>query len=578
MSDRITFGSHIPSVVFKGLPYTKKRKKLPNFEKPFRKLTLRPIKAYVAFRGFVIVGGMGTGKTELVKAVAKMVQDHYGVENVNAILNKSGDLEALLQAIDTKKVQLLFCDDSMKELPKDLQHKFTLIRHTHEDILREAGLPEVGLVICFWGTQDYFGLDNKVRRVSHGIIIKGSTVDDYVRREVGSRFGELAVKELDRIDHQVLYKYNDRAMNRSIVRLRGIEDTGMISFEMVKHDPFTVIESLEESEKPAKVPSFLQKHTESLEENQVSWERVDVIEDADFLELIYDKISEALKGVKTKKYKPRHAEAWKAHYIEGISWDHIAESLGFLSTSTFLNSYNSGGWMSILSKEVLGYAVELALQERYYPECNVVGGNTPGQPDLLDEKTGLMVEVKMRKRIERASLKMLSQQELQNLKAGKPTQVVIVTYGAQSCEIHVWEPLFNPSPQGSETDGEQGENEPKKTSKTGLPGQSSHVRRPETKPKKTEEMGIEQLAEELEKGLNPLYLPAARALLEKTIKMANHAMQEVGGNPAEILKLSIDHTISETKKVAARGIYNPDTTQTIITLLERYKKRVITLA
>ncbi len=572
MTGEITFGGDVPSVFFKGLPYTKKRKRLPNYAASLRKLVLRPLGGYVTFRGFVLVGSMGGGKTEFARSMTQMIKDHYGAENVNAIVNKSGDLEALLQTMNSQPVQVLFCDDSMKELPKDLQHKFTLIRHTHEDILREEGLPEVGHIVCFWGTQDYFGLDNKVRRVSHGIILKTSTLDEYVRREIDTRFGELAVKELDRIDHQVLYEYNDKAMNKSIIRLRGKEDTGIVSFELVDQDPFIEIESLEEDAEAVKVPSFLQKHVESLDEEQVSWERVDVIKDPDFLKLIYDKIPEAVKSVKTHKYKPQHAEAWRAHFIEGIGWDHVAEALGYRSTAVFLNNYDAGGWMAILSAEVLGYALELALQERYYPECAVLGSNNPGDPDLFDEKTGLMVEVKMRKRVERASLKMLSSSELKNLREGKPTQVVIVTYSPKECSIHVWEPLFNPTPSPAQEGQEEAVEESEKTRETRpRHGIVARATKPETGPR-TPGTGVEQLLE-LEEGLNPLFIPVARDILKKTMEAATAALVKEGGAPLEILEMSIDHTIGEVKEVEKKGIYDPETTQTIITYLKRYKER-----
>jgi len=150
------------------------------------------------------------------------------------------------------------------------------------------------------------------------------------------------------------------------------------------------------------------------------------------------------KNVNTKHFKMKHAEAWKLHYVDGVTYDNLAETYS-VSKAVFTNSYMNGGWIAIYSKEVLGYAAELALQKRYYPECRWTGLNEH-EPDLPGPDS-LMVEVKIRKRAEKPSLEMLCEKERKNLEDGKPTHLAMITYDVKKCTITVYKPtLPNPSP------------------------------------------------------------------------------------------------------------------------------------
>ncbi len=88
----------------------------------------------------------------------------------------------------------------------------------------------------------------------------------------------------------------------------------------------------------------------------------------------------------------------------------------------------------------MGYAAEVALQDRYFPVLQVYGKNNPEVPDLYDPVSGVMVEVKMRKRSEPPSLTMFSSQELKGVQESGPVKLALVTYGKGSCMLEVWAP------------------------------------------------------------------------------------------------------------------------------------------
>ena len=191
----------IPHLPFYSLSY--KKPGLPDYTEDFFKIVTRPI-TVIEFFAFILAGSMGYGKTEWVKWAAAKIIEHYGAENVNAIRNRKGDLNSLLEAMDDRPVQVLFCDDSFGDLPGDLYHQFSLIRHRYEDILKEAGKPLKGVIYAFFGVQDFYQLDKRVRRVATGIIHKAGTVDRWGERDLKAALGDEGIKELNLIDQKAV--------------------------------------------------------------------------------------------------------------------------------------------------------------------------------------------------------------------------------------------------------------------------------------------------------------------------------------------------------------------------------------
>ena len=77
---------------------------------------------------------------------------------------------------------------------------------------------------------------------------------------------------------------------------------------------------------------------------------------------------------------------------------------------------------------------------------------------------------------------------------------------------------------------------------------------------------------ELEKDLNPLAIPAAQDILKKTLEAARDTVDQLGGDPREILALSLAHSIKQLEAVGGSGKADPGITQACITYLRRYKE------
>ncbi len=176
----------------------------------------------------------------------------------------------------------------------------------------------------------------------------------------------------------------------------------------------------------------------SLDEETVEKLRV-LYEDPELLLEIYNSVPKALEDLSTRKYQPHHAGAWKMYYYDGSTQDFLATEFQ-RSKGVFSNGYENGGWFAVFSKEVMGYAAEVALQARYFPDLQVYGKNNPEAPDLYDTVSGVMVEVKMRKRREPPSLTMFSGQELKGIQEGSSVKLALVTYDKGKCTLEVWAP------------------------------------------------------------------------------------------------------------------------------------------
>jgi len=424
--------------------YKEKRRPLKDYTGAFLKMLRRPIvEGLIDFLSIVVIGTMGYGKSKLVEWVAAQVIEHYGEDQVNAIRNRGADLKALMENMDPRPVQLLFLDDSYGEMKADIAKEFTLIRHVHGDIREAAGESRSGVIIAIFGIQDLFTLDKLARRVGTCIIAKSSSSDKYYRGELKKNFGAQGLDELDHITKKVLHEFDQEAKSRSIITITGFEETGYLETCLVDVDPFIDVERCEQVE--AVSPRVIE---EKIDEGLVEWERETIIQDPSFLKLVYDMVPEALKDVSTRKYQPHHSEAWMRYYYEGSTQDHLASEYA-RTKAVFSNDYDNGGWFAIFSKEVMGYAAEIALQRRFFQSLEVWGKNNPEAPDLYNPDSGEMVEVKMRKRRKPPSLDMFSGSEIQAIKQGTPVKLALITYDKKKCTIEVWRPraLPNPHPQ-----------------------------------------------------------------------------------------------------------------------------------
>ena len=169
-------------------------------------------------------------------------------------MNRSADLETLLEAMADRRVQLLFLDDSLGEMPQDIAKQFTMIRHRFKAVLDAARKPEMGVVIALFGIQDIYTLDKLARRVSTAVIAKSSTGDKWYKNDLKQTFGDSGIRELDRITRKVTRNYDQDVKSRSVITITGYEKTGYLESSMLEDNPFTEILSPDEDVSEPKTP------------------------------------------------------------------------------------------------------------------------------------------------------------------------------------------------------------------------------------------------------------------------------------------------------------------------------------
>ena len=246
---RLNYGDYRPQLRFGGYFEDEKREPLPDYTGEYLQILRRPLRpGLIEFISTVIIGVMGYGKTVLARWIAAQVIDHYGGDRVNAIMNRSADLEALLDAMDDRPVQLLFLDDSFGEMPPDIAKKFVLIRHRFRMLLEEAGRPESGVIIALFGIQDAFTLDKLARRVSTATIAKSSSGDQWYKNSLRQVFTAEGVRELDRITRKVTRNYDQEVKSRSVITITGYDRPGVLESGVVDADPFTEVAPVEHGE------------------------------------------------------------------------------------------------------------------------------------------------------------------------------------------------------------------------------------------------------------------------------------------------------------------------------------------
>lgn len=79
----------------------------------------------------------------------------------------------------------------------------------------------------------------------------------------------------------------------------------------------------------------------------------------------------------------------------------------------------------------------------------------------------------------------------------------------------------------------------------------------------------------LEEGLNPLLMPAARDILQKTLKAAAEVLVKGLADKDEALERAIEHTLENIKELHRKGDLDTETRDTLIKYLQRYREAPI---
>ena len=352
----------IPDLPFVSINY--KKPGLPDYTGHFFRIITRPI-VTVEYIAFLLAGRQGSGKTTFIAWTAEKIQENYGAENCNIVGNKYGDLDVLMDHIDAKPVQVLVCDDAYGSLPKDLNRKFTRIRHVFEEKLKEAGQPLKGVIYAFYAVQDYFQLEPRIRRTVNGTIFKSSVLNPYDKALFKRILEEEGFQKLEEIDFKILYSYDHAARSLNIITLQGLDRPGYIISGVPKNP--NIIEWVEKAE----TSEYANKEGDSS-----GW-KVEFLEsklDPDFL----DEILECLDVSR------RDRDIFKA-YLEGDSSREISRRYKITDRRVRQIIY-------AIREEHLGYAAEKAYHKRY-PHLEHHGENSP-LPDFIDHRNKTVISFK----------------------------------------------------------------------------------------------------------------------------------------------------------------------------------------
>jgi len=116
----------------------------------------------IEVRKIIVYGREKSGKTELVRKLAEMFVEHYGLENCNITISRNADQLMRFGLDENKLVNVLVWEDAtLQEIKRQTASKFFRIRHLTK---RRNGLI-VAIVVC--------------HRL-HGIPIEFRTEPDYI--------------------------------------------------------------------------------------------------------------------------------------------------------------------------------------------------------------------------------------------------------------------------------------------------------------------------------------------------------------------------------------------------------------
>lgn len=358
--------ARVPRIKRRSYKYVERRKPLPDYTDIVIDALKRPLITYLTeWISFVLVGTMGYGKTVLVNWIVHKIIEHYGVDQVNAISHKGADLDALIDNLDSKPVQVLLLDDSFGKMKKDILADFFLVRHTHAAVRQAEGFEEMGLIIGFFGIQNLYGLDENARRVSDFLLAKSSTGDKWYRRDIAGTFGEEGLNQLDKIAYKVLIEKNQEAKSTCVARITGLESTGILKSGIVPNQ-FRLVEAIEKDEPD--YASYLPKQGAG---EHFKTEFISEDPDRPFGAKVILKLKDM--GV------PLRDRGIFAKYLDGESSSDIAKSKEINLTSRRISQI-----VQDIREKKLGYAAEKVLAE-LNPRWEYGGSNTDA-PDHIDHE------------------------------------------------------------------------------------------------------------------------------------------------------------------------------------------------
>lgn len=116
-------------------------------------------------------------------------------------------------------------------------------------------------------------------------------------------------------------------------------------------------------------------------------------DDEGILHLIYQKMREIFPKINKSRLKEKHLEAWYDYYVLAKPARKLLSKYNIKAASNFENKYEDWGWIAIIEQEILGYAAELAVNEKYFPGYKHQGQKE--KADLINDDKH-WIEIKIR--------------------------------------------------------------------------------------------------------------------------------------------------------------------------------------
>jgi len=196
----------------------------------------------VIYKNVILYGKQFSGKTETVRAIVEKAIEKYGMENVNACVVQSGELELLIElGLNKKPIQLLFCDNlTLVKPPKQVIQNFFKIRHYYRMLTGNNN----GLIITFLAAHRFHGIHIALRTDFDFLIARNSPTNpwDYniMKRFIGEEgISIMEVLEEERFTKRDLFRFSVFYSRRK----RGILELPLARKNYLKLLDYSIIKS-----------------------------------------------------------------------------------------------------------------------------------------------------------------------------------------------------------------------------------------------------------------------------------------------------------------------------------------------